>query len=46
MMAEQLGLSPRTVEKHRASLMEKLDVTDLASLIRVALHLGLVEMER
>ncbi|MCA9983887.1 MAG: response regulator transcription factor [Anaerolineales bacterium] len=46
MMAEQLGLSPRTIEKHRASLMEKLDVTDLASLIRVALHLGLVEMER
>ena len=46
MMAEQLDLSPRTVEKHRASLMEKLNVKDLASLIRLALNLGLVEMER
>lgn len=37
-----LEISPKTVEKHRASLMEKLDAHDTASLTRCALALGLV----
>lgn len=34
-IAEQLGISPRTVEVHRAHLMAKLQVDDLAELIRL-----------
>jgi len=38
-----LEISPKTVEKHRASLMEKLDAHDTASLTRHAVALGLVQ---
>lgn len=37
-----LNITMKTVEKHRANLMEKLGVQDLASLIRVALEQGLI----
>jgi two-component system response regulator FixJ len=37
-IAATLGLSPKTVEVHRARVMEKMDVDSLAELIRVALH--------
>ncbi len=36
-IAAALGLSPKTVEVHRARVMEKMDVDSLAELIRVAL---------
>ncbi len=39
-----LGISPKTVEKHRANLMDKLDAPDTASLTRWAVALGLVEV--
>jgi DNA-binding NarL/FixJ family response regulator len=41
-IAEVLTISVKTVEKHRANLMAKLDVYDLPSLIRTAMQHGLV----
>lgn len=35
-IAEQLGLSPKTVDVHRANIKEKLEVDDLPALIRQA----------
>ncbi len=40
-IAHQLSISVKTVEKHRASLMDKLDVRDTASLVKVAIDQGL-----
>jgi DNA-binding NarL/FixJ family response regulator len=37
-----LGISPRTVETHRASLMRKLDLHSVAELTRFAMEKGLV----
>jgi two-component system response regulator FixJ len=39
-IARELGLSPRTVEAHRAALMERLGVKSLAEAIRLALTGG------
>jgi FixJ family two-component response regulator len=39
-IAADLGLSPKTVEVHRAHVMEKMNVESLAELIRVALSAG------
>ena len=36
-IAEELGLSPKTVEVHRARLMHKLEVDSLAQLMRIAI---------
>jgi RNA polymerase sigma factor (sigma-70 family) len=36
-VAAELGLSPKTVEVHRAHVMEKMQVASLADLVRVAL---------
>lgn len=41
-IAEALTISVKTVEKHRANLMAKLDVHDLPTLIRVAIKHGLI----
>jgi len=41
-IAELLSISVKTVEKHRGNLMSKLDVHDLAGLIRIALQHRLV----
>ncbi len=41
-ISQILTISPRTVEKHRASLMEKLAVHDLAGLIYMAIRHDLV----
>ena len=35
--AQQLHITERTVEKHRASVMRKLQVTSAAELVRIAL---------
>jgi two-component system response regulator TtrR len=37
-VADQLGLSTRTVEGHRARLMEKLSCTSLAEIVRLSLR--------
>jgi DNA-binding NarL/FixJ family response regulator len=45
-IAHHLGISVKTVEKHRANLMEKLGIQDVASLIREAIKHGIVFLER
>lgn len=45
-IAQRLGISIKTVEKHRASLMEKLNVQDVAGLIREAIRHNLIFVER
>ena len=42
-IAALLNLSAKTVETHRAQLMERLNMYDVASLVRFALREGLVE---
>ncbi len=41
-VANQLNISVKTVEKHRANLMRKLDVNDLPALIRTAIDCNLI----
>jgi len=41
--AADLGISIKTVEKHRGHLMEKLDIHDTASLTRYAISAGIIE---
>ena len=41
-IAYRLGISVKTVEKHRAQLMERLDIHDVAGLVRYAIRAGLV----
>jgi DNA-binding NarL/FixJ family response regulator len=41
-IAQRLGLSTRTVEAHRAQLMDRLDLHDVAGLVRFAVRVGLV----
>jgi DNA-binding NarL/FixJ family response regulator len=41
-MAQLLNVSIKTVERHRANLMSKLDVHDVAGLTRIALKHGLI----
>ncbi|MBI5381230.1 MAG: response regulator transcription factor [Opitutae bacterium] len=42
-IADKLTLSVRTVEKHRANIMDKAGVRDVASLTRYCIHYGLVQ---
>ena len=41
-MSVRLGISVRTVEVHRAQIMERLDIHDIAGLVRYAITAGLV----
>lgn len=43
--ALRLGVSPKTVETHRAELMKRLDIYDVAGLVRYALREGYVELD-
>lgn len=44
-IADTLHLSVKTVETHRAQLMERLDIHDVAGLIRYALRKGLISAD-
>lgn len=44
-IADTLKISPKTVEMHRAQLMERLQIRDLAGLVRYAIRVGLVDSE-
>ncbi|MBI1881588.1 MAG: response regulator transcription factor [Chloroflexi bacterium] len=44
-IAEAMHISVKTVEKHRTNLMTKLNVHDLAGLIRIALRHGLISLD-
>ncbi|MEP6911675.1 MAG: response regulator transcription factor [bacterium] len=44
-IARTLNISVKTVETHRAQLMDRLDIHDVASLVRYAIKMGLVSIE-
>lgn len=44
-VAARLGISPKTVDHHRTNLMQKLDLHDLASVVRFAIRHKLVASE-
>jgi len=41
-IADILTLSPKTVEYHRLKLMERLNIHDIASLVRFAMQTGII----
>jgi DNA-binding NarL/FixJ family response regulator len=45
-IADLLGLSVKTVQSHRAAVMQKLDLRDVTHLVRYAVRKGLVDPER
>lgn len=44
-VAEKLGIAAKTVETHRANIMNKLALRNIAQLIRYAIQKGLVTIE-
>jgi two-component system response regulator NreC len=44
-MADMLHLSAKTIEKHRASMMRKLELHSLTELIKYAIRKGLIEVD-
>lgn len=45
-IARVLDLSPKTIDIHRAQIMQRLDIHDIAGLTRFAVRVGLVGTER
>jgi len=45
-IAQRLHLSVKTVETHRAQIMDRLDIRDVAGLTRYAIRIGLISDER
>jgi DNA-binding NarL/FixJ family response regulator len=45
-IALKLGISPKTVETYRAQLAERLDIHDVAGLVRYALRMGIVSIHQ
>jgi len=45
-IAQMLGLSVKTVEAHRSQIMERLDIHEVAGLVRYAIRIGLITAER
>lgn len=41
-IAQRLGLSVKTIETHRAQLMDRLDIHDVAGLVRYAIRRGII----
>jgi DNA-binding CsgD family transcriptional regulator len=44
-IAEKLFISPKTVDNHRANIMNKLDLHSTLELVRYAAKLGLIDMD-
>ena len=44
-IAQMLEISVKTVETHRSQLMERVDIHDVAGLVRYAIIVGLIEVE-
>lgn len=45
-IAHHLSISPKTVEAHRKALMDRLEIRDVAGLVRLAVRAGLVSLDR
>lgn len=45
-IANKLHVSVKTVETHRAQLMDRLDIRDIPGLVRYAIRTGIIEFER
>ena len=45
-IAQRLNISVKTVETHRAQIMDRLDIHDIAGLVRYALRVGLVKLDQ
>lgn len=46
MIGQALGISPRTVELHRAQVMKRLNATNLSELLQIALGAGIAPLSR
>lgn len=44
-IAQELNISVKTVECHRANLKERLEIYDIAGLVRFAIKVGLVSLD-
>jgi DNA-binding NarL/FixJ family response regulator len=44
-IAQELNISVKTVETHRMQLMERLDIHDIAGLVRYAIRIGLIRSD-
>jgi DNA-binding NarL/FixJ family response regulator len=44
-IAGRLGISVKTVETHRAQIMERLGIHDVAGLVRYAIRIGMISTE-
>lgn len=44
-IAQELEISVKTVESHRSQLMERLDIHDVAGLVRYAILVGIIDVE-
>jgi DNA-binding NarL/FixJ family response regulator len=44
-IAHRLGITAKTVDAHRTSLMKELDIHEIASLVRYAIRIGLISAE-
>jgi DNA-binding NarL/FixJ family response regulator len=44
-IARRLDISVKTVETHRAQIMERLNIREVAGLVRYALRVGLVKLD-
>jgi DNA-binding NarL/FixJ family response regulator len=44
-IAQKLSISVKTVETHRMQLMERLDIHDIAGLVRFAIRVGLISLD-
>ena len=45
-IAAVLGLSVKTAETHRTQLMQRLEIHDVAGLVRYAMRVGLINSDR
>jgi len=43
-IAAEFAISIKTVEKHRQNVMRKLDIHDIAGMVRYAIAAGLIEL--
>ena len=43
-VADKLGVSPRTVETHKANILKKLGFNNMIELVRYAFKMGIVEL--